>query len=285
MPKRKYVGKGALPAKRRGVLEAQTAQYDDVQYMSQRDWPLFGTASSPLSEMTTGQQEMILKIIVQLKDDGRSLEDRLDEVYSTLEWWKLVGCEFCFLMGGQSATKHTLQTCRWWHGCDRARSILHWLERLEIPRFSDFDGACSMCTHTRHWCGDIRRQCQIAAVNSQTKQAFWTRELYSKPGPDGHCERKPVMRRVIAAICAFDDQFFGKLLARHALDADGVDLSSEKNGKDWFEYESLCEAPVIGYRSSCLFLKHSFLGFASVKITSLDFRRLTVYLAGSRCQN
>lgn len=32
MPKRKYVGKGALPAKRRGVLEAQTAQYDDEQY-------------------------------------------------------------------------------------------------------------------------------------------------------------------------------------------------------------------------------------------------------------
>ncbi|KAF5120919.1 hypothetical protein E5D57_013255 [Metarhizium anisopliae] len=82
------------------AVNTRTTRHDDVQCMGQRDWTLFGTAGSSLSEFAADQQGMILKTIAEREDDGRSIEDRLDEAYSTLKWWKLVGCEFCFLMGG-----------------------------------------------------------------------------------------------------------------------------------------------------------------------------------------
>lgn len=44
------------------------------------------------------------------------------------------------------------------------------------------------------------------------------------------------MRRVIAALCSYDDQFFAKMLAKLASDDDDVDLSLERSARAWFEH-------------------------------------------------
>jgi hypothetical protein len=118
-----------------------------------------------------------------------------------------------------------MEECDRWHGCDKARSILRWLRSLDIPRFSRGLGSCSMCTHTRFWCGEICLSPAIGDAGSKQEKAALMKELDSKPGPDGHCERKPAMKRVIAVLCAYDDQFLGKLLAKLASEKDSVDLS------------------------------------------------------------
>ncbi|RSL53053.1 hypothetical protein CEP51_014956 [Fusarium floridanum] len=100
-----------------------------------------------------------------------------------------------------------MEKCDRWHGCDKARSILKWLESLSIPKFLEDPGSC----------------------RSKQEKARLVKELQSQPSFDGHCERKPIMRRVIAALCSYDDQFFAKMLAKLASDNDDVDLSLERS--------------------------------------------------------
>ncbi|KAH6952354.1 hypothetical protein BKA56DRAFT_605405 [Ilyonectria sp. MPI-CAGE-AT-0026] len=138
-------------------------------------------------------------------------------------------------MNGKQQPGHTLKECDRWHGCDKAKSILRWLDSLDIPRFSRGPGSCCMCTYTWFPCKDICLSEAICELGSKQEKAALRKELGSKPGPDGHCERKPVMKRVIAALCAYDDQFLGKLLAELAADKDGVDLSHAQNARTWFE--------------------------------------------------
>ncbi|KAH7006749.1 hypothetical protein EDB80DRAFT_684018 [Ilyonectria destructans] len=41
--------------------------------------------------------------------------------------------------------------------------------------------------------------------------------------------------RPIAALCAYDDQFLGKLMAELATDKDGIDLGQAQSARTWFE--------------------------------------------------
>ncbi|KAH7113061.1 hypothetical protein EDB81DRAFT_922310 [Dactylonectria macrodidyma] len=178
---------------------------------------LFSSINTHLSAIATDQQRLIIDTIQQRADgtefSNARLQNRLDEAYQTLAWWGSVGCEFCFVMHGKQQPGHTLKECDRWHGCDKAKSILRWLDSLDIPRFSRGPGSCCMCTYTWFPCKDICLSEAICELGSKQEKAALRKELDSKPGPDGHCERKPVMKRVIAALCAYDDQFLGKLLA------------------------------------------------------------------------
>lgn len=57
----------------------------------------------------------------------------------------------------------------------------------------------------------------------------------SGPSLDGYCQNKPVVRRMIAALCACDDQLLGKVLTKVALEQDGIDLTLESQARRWFQ--------------------------------------------------
>lgn len=74
-----------------------------------------------------------------------------------------------------------------------------------------------------------------AAAQNPEYTAQLIQEYDSKPSPDGYCKNRPLVRRMVAALCAYDDQILGKVLSKTALDSDGVDLASEKEARQWFE--------------------------------------------------
>lgn len=57
----------------------------------------------------------------------------------------------------------------------------------------------------------------------------------SPPGPDGHCNNKPAVRRAIAALCTFDNQILGKILTKFVSNWDGADLTTQTGATQWFE--------------------------------------------------
>ncbi|EXK78107.1 hypothetical protein FOQG_17195 [Fusarium oxysporum f. sp. raphani 54005] len=240
------------PARRRKLEEATASASIPTQEKFPFDYegeprseeqltgPLLSSAKSSLSTITVHQQELIIDLIRERAKDTEGstwrLEKRLDNAYATLEWWETVGCEFCFVMNGNVQPGHAMEKCDRWHGCDKARSILKWLESLNIPKVLEDPGSCSMCTHMWFPCGDICLSQSIHDAGSKQEKARLAKELQSQPSFDGHCERKPIMRRVIAALCSYDDQFFAKILAKLASDNDDVDLSLERSARAWFEH-------------------------------------------------
>ncbi|KAK5994715.1 hypothetical protein PT974_03097 [Cladobotryum mycophilum] len=169
------------------------------------------------------------------RDEGTRLENRLDSAYQTIDWWKSVGCEACFVATGRQERGHGLETCSSTECSGLARSILGWLKGLSLPRSLEYSqGFCTMCTHTWQPCTDVSVSNHIYEAESQDEGDYWRREYESGTGTDGHCERKPVARRAIAALCAYDEQFIGKLVASLALD-EGADLTAEQDARAWFE--------------------------------------------------
>lgn len=57
----------------------------------------------------------------------------------------------------------------------------------------------------------------------------------SPPSPDGYCGNKQVVQRIIAALCAYDDQLLGKVLSKIAIDHHSIDLTSERQARRWLE--------------------------------------------------
>ncbi|KAH7011080.1 hypothetical protein EDB80DRAFT_890972 [Ilyonectria destructans] len=139
-------------------------------------------------------------------------------------------------MSGNAQPGHTMEKCHRRHGCDKARSILKWLESLNIPKFLEDPSSCSMCMHMWFPCGDICLSQSICDAGSKQEKARVAKELQSQPSFDGHCERNPIMRRAIAALCSYDDQFLANILAKLASDKDDVDLSLERSARAWFEH-------------------------------------------------
>ncbi|MBE3045386.1 hypothetical protein IMZ48_23115 [Candidatus Bathyarchaeota archaeon] len=162
---------------------------------------------------------------------------RLEHSYKITDDWSHVGCELCFAETGRREPDHGLEACQRQPACGAARHILQWLESLAIPRFFDHRGTCSTCAHGWAVCDEIRMSYQIFLASEkgdQGRHADLISQYDSKEGPDGYCGNKPVVRRMIAALCAYDNQLLGKVLTRVALD-DGVDLSSESQSRRWLE--------------------------------------------------
>lgn len=55
---------------------------------------------------------------------------------------------------------------------------------------------------------------------------YWMKELKSKANRDGSCENKPIVKKTIAALCAYDDQTLGKVFADRLRDENGVDVAA-----------------------------------------------------------
>ena len=199
---------------------------------------LFGRMSELTSVAAAEERRSFLKFLDEYRADKEThfqLRFRLTDILQTVERWGLIGCVLCFVSTGEPDPDHEMSSCHRGFDRDKARDILPWLESLDIPRScSRSRGYCSMCA-AFHPCDDVVIGCRIFEANSAGKKDYWIRQYESKPGPDGHCQRKPIIRQVVAVLCTYDDQFLGKLIAKMALDRDGADLRAEQEARNWFE--------------------------------------------------
>lgn len=74
-----------------------------------------------------------------------------------------------------------------------------------------------------------------AEDKSPDKGEVWGKRFKEKSGPDGHCEHRPIIQQVIAALCVYNNQFLGKLITKLASDQDGIDLTIQADAEKWFK--------------------------------------------------
>lgn len=256
------------PAKRRRVQFAGSSS--PISDPPNRSWggfmsPVFGKRNESESITTADEQERIIsylngkqteirllnekeaEIVIPTEtgneiftaDPCLDLIDRLNWIHQTTEAWRFVGCELCFIIKGGPEPNHGLDSCEQWPASKHAKRILQWLTTLKIPRYYDVRGACSMCGHGWLVCdemgqGELARR-EARSQRSNSGKANLMKEYDAAPDPDGYCMNKPVVRRIIAALCAYDDQILGKALTKMALDHEGIDLTSESQARLWLE--------------------------------------------------
>jgi hypothetical protein len=227
--------------------------------------PIFGNTREFEGVDATDEQEMIISYLNRKQAEIRPLNekqaeiviptetsdelstahpcfdliDRLNWIHQTTEDWRFVGCELCFIIQGRREPNHGLDNCGQWPTSKHAKRILQWLTTLKIPRYYDVRGACSMCGHGWLVCdemgrGELARQ-KARGQGSNSRKANLMKEYDAVSDPDGYCMNKPVVRRIIAALCAYDDQILGKVLTKMTLDHEGIDMASESQARQWLE--------------------------------------------------
>lgn len=201
--------------------------------------PLFGCLGEAESVRAIQEQRSLVQFLhrYQTTEANRfRRQDQLARVVETVEWWGLVGCQLCFAATGQREPDHDIHSCKRGVDSERARLLLRWLEGLDIPlsHHPRRRGDCSICAPF-YPCREVAYGVHKAEARSPGRKAYWIKQFEEKPGPDGHCEHRPLIRQAIAALCTYDNQFLGKLLTKLASDRDNLDLSSEVDARKWFE--------------------------------------------------
>jgi hypothetical protein len=203
-------------------------------------WPgcltLFGRPSQLERTDSIKEQQRIIEH-VQTKEKSAN---RCFQSFSRLSFgqqftrWRNVGCQICFANTGQPEPDHAMEECTLWESCGRAKDIHRWLEKLPIPKFTPGLGCCSLCTLTDSPCDAVRLGCRIAEAESPEVRTYFQKLLESRSSSDIHCENNPIVRKVIAALSAYDGQILGKVLARRFSEQDRVDFSAENQVSFWF---------------------------------------------------
>jgi hypothetical protein len=62
-------------------------------------------------------------------------------------------------------------------------------------------------------CGDVIAGIRLDEADCDEVKQHWANLLKESPFGDGECQNKPVVKRTIAALCAYDDQILGKYLS------------------------------------------------------------------------
>ncbi|KAH7471991.1 hypothetical protein FOMA001_g13814 [Fusarium oxysporum f. sp. matthiolae] len=256
------------PTKRRLVQFAESSS--PILDPPNRSWgvsmaPVFGKMNESESVTTADEQERIISYLNRKQAEIRLLNekeaeiviptetsneiftadpcldliDRLNWIHQTTEAWRFVGCELCFIIKGGPEPNHGLDRCEQWPASKHAKRILQWLTTLKIPRYYNVRGACSMCGHGWFVCdemgqGELARR-EARSQRSSSGKANLVKEYDAASDHDGYCMNKPVVRRIVAALCAYDDQILGKVLTKMALDHEGIDLTSESQARLWLE--------------------------------------------------
>jgi len=203
-------------------------------------WPscsaLFGRANH-LEKPATLEEQRIILAAIQDEEERKNRyfydHERL-RVLESLRKWSNVGCQLCFLHTHEPQPDHTLRECRLWACCEQARTISYWLEKLPIPLYVGERGCCSLCSQTDAPCDEMRLFEQMKSAPSADEKLYWKRKLEAKSSPDGHCENRSITRDVIAALCSYDDQLLGKVLATKISKRDGVNFAAENQISYWF---------------------------------------------------
>lgn len=157
------------------------------------------------------------------------LESRFRYALLSTQWWGDVGCQICYVETGQRKRNHELRTCLFTPYSVRAAAIFDWLESLDMP-------------HTLYRTSSKYSFYKVTGLDYKeskyrgdaVRSSAW---YVTKTALGGHCERKPIVGRVIAALAAYDDQFLGKFLTRIVFDYDGKDMLQEEPARAWFQQQ------------------------------------------------
>ncbi|KAJ6267416.1 hypothetical protein PSV08DRAFT_229224 [Bipolaris maydis] len=160
---------------------------------------------------------------------------QLQALSEKFQRWKNVGCQLCYVKSGKPEPDHKLECCDRWDDSEKARRIFNWLQGLKLPRFTASSGDCTMCSQTDSICGDIKAMMRMHETEHEEVQRFWRNRLNTSPYGDGECENKPLVKRTIAALCAYDDQILGKFISQRLRDKERVEIMAENHMAYWFE--------------------------------------------------
>jgi hypothetical protein len=122
-------------------------------------------------------------------------------------------------------------------------------------------------------CRDVIAGIRLHEAECDDEKRHWQNLLDSSPYGDGECQNKPVVKRKIAALCAYDDQVLGKYLLERLRDQNSVDLMAQNLVAFWF---GRC---VISHGDRVLRLLFVF----EMLISAFDFRRSKSLAAQNPC--
>ncbi|GKT54377.1 hypothetical protein ColTof4_13832 [Colletotrichum tofieldiae] len=148
--------------------------------------------------------------------------------------WKAVDCQLCFAMAGQVRSDHGLDTCHK-HGRSGvlARVVLRWLD--EVGPYGP--GRCRFCPRIETPCQDIVANDMVTSTRhcAEEEREFWRRKLFDPLlGVDGLCQNRPIIKRAIAALWAWEDGVLAKALMAFMQQSEGIDLLEERQVQAWF---------------------------------------------------
>jgi hypothetical protein len=160
---------------------------------------------------------------------------RLLAINQVFVQWRNVGCQLCYASTGEHEPDHDLEQCSYHESSEKARKIFNWLQELRLLRLVNGFGACSLCFNTDRPCGDVIAGIRLDEAECDEEKEYWKGRLSGAPYGDGECENKPVVKRTIAALCAYDEQILGKYLSERLRDENGVDPMAQNLVALWFE--------------------------------------------------
>jgi hypothetical protein len=200
--------------------------------------PIFGRPS-PLERSSVLEERKLISAHMQSHEAKVNKEFhtpcRLYGIEKAFVRWRNVGCQLCYASTGQPEPDHDLEHCKQRDVSDKARRIFNWLQDLKLPRLVPGIGACSLCSMTDFPCGDIIAGIRLDEADCDVVKEHWASRLKGSPFDDGACQNKPVVKRTIAALSAYDDQILGKYLSERLRDENDVDFMAQNLVASWFE--------------------------------------------------
>jgi hypothetical protein len=82
---------------------------------------------------------------------------------------------------------------------------------------------------------DVIAGIRLHEAECDDERRHWQNLLDSSPYRDGECENKPVVKRTIAALCAYNNQVLRKYLSEQLRDENSVDFMAQNLVAFWFK--------------------------------------------------
>jgi hypothetical protein len=200
--------------------------------------PIFGRPSPLERDSVLEERKLISAHVKSQEAEANKYFDtpyRLHGIGEAFVRWANVGCQLCYASTGEPEPDHDLEHCRRRDASDEAQKIYNWLQDLKLPRLVPGIGACSLCSMTDFPCGDVIAGIRSDEADCDDLKQHWANLLKGSPFGDGKCQNKPVVKRTIAALCAYDDQILGKYLSERLRDENNVDFMAQNLVAFWFE--------------------------------------------------
>jgi hypothetical protein len=207
-----------------------------------KNWPgsllIFGRPTPLERENVIKERKMISthmsSVEANLNSNFQS-RHRLLAIDQAFVRWRNVGCQLCYASTGEYEPDHDLEQCSRHESSEKARKIFNWLRELKLPRLVNGLGACSLCFMTNCPCGDVVAGIRLDEAECDEEKEYSRGRLSGASYGDGECQNKPVVKRTIAALCAYDDQILGKYLSERLRDENDVDPMAQNLVALWFE--------------------------------------------------
>jgi hypothetical protein len=169
--------------------------------------PIFGRPSPLEREDVIKERNMISTHISSVEAKVNSSfqsRHRLLAIDQAFVRWRNVDCQLCYASTGQHEPDHDLEQCSRHESSEKARKILDWFQGLRLPRLVNGLGACSLCFMTNCPCGYVVAGIRLDEAEYDEEKRYWRGRLSGASHGDGECQNKPVVKRTIAALCAYD---------------------------------------------------------------------------------